>query len=60
MLSLYIYMQTRLSSLIHEEDGQGLSEYALILVFVAIVAAAVLILLGKQISSVLNTVVNSL
>ena len=39
-----------------DEEGQGLAEYALILALIAIVAIVALIFLGGQISSILNTV----
>ena len=39
--------------------GQGLAEYALILALIAIVAIVALLFLGGQISSILNTVGNS-
>jgi pilus assembly protein Flp/PilA len=42
------------------EDGQGLVEYALILVLVAIVVIAILTLLGPQIGNVFSQVVNAL
>jgi pilus assembly protein Flp/PilA len=38
------------------EDGQGLAEYALILALIAIIAIVALVFLGSQISSILNTV----
>ena len=43
-----------------EERGQGLVEYALILVLVAIVVFAVLLLLGPIIGNVFSTINNSL
>jgi pilus assembly protein Flp/PilA len=43
-----------------KEKGQGLVEYALILVLVAIVVIAVLLLLGPIIGNVFSTVNNSL
>ena len=43
-----------------EERGQGLVEYALILVLVAIVVIAVLLLLGPIIGNVFSGLVNSL
>jgi pilus assembly protein Flp/PilA len=43
-------------SLITHEDGQGLVEYALILVLVAIVAIAILALLGPQIGNVFSQI----
>jgi len=43
-----------------EEKGQGLVEYALILVLVAIVVIAVLLLLGPIIGNMFSTVNDSL
>ncbi len=43
----------------HDEDGQGLAEYALILALIAIVAIVALIFLGGQVSQILSTVGNS-
>ncbi len=42
------------------ERGQGLVEYALILVLVAIVVIAILTLLGPQIANVFSVVTNGL
>lgn len=42
------------------EEGQGMVEYALILVLVSIVAIAVLLVLGPQIANVFQKVTNSL
>lgn len=44
--------------LIAREQGQGLVEYALILVLVAIVVIAILILLGPQIANIFSEVTN--
>ena len=44
---------------VHDEDGQGLAEYALILALIAIVAIIALIFLGGQVSTILSTVGNS-
>ena len=38
------------------QGGQGLSEYALVLSLIAIVAIAALVILGREISSVLSTI----
>ena len=43
-----------------QEDGQGLVEYALILVLVAIVVIAVLALIGPQIGNVFSQVTSAL
>ena len=42
------------------EEGQGLVEYALILVLVAIVVIAILLVLGPTIGNVFSQVVNQL
>ena len=42
------------------ERGQGLVEYALILVLVAIVVIAILLLLGPVVGNVFSTIVSSL
>jgi pilus assembly protein Flp/PilA len=42
------------------EEGQGLVEYALILVLVALVVLAILLLLGPQIANVFSKVTNGL
>ncbi len=42
------------------EEGQGLVEYALILVLVAIVVIAILTLLGPQIANVFSQITNGL
>jgi pilus assembly protein Flp/PilA len=43
-----------------KEKGQGLVEYALILVLVAIVVIAVLVLLGPAISNIFQEIINNL
>ena len=45
-----------ISSIRHDEDGQGLAEYALILALIAIVAIIALIFLGGQVSKTLSVV----
>ncbi len=49
-----------LRSLIVKEEGQTLSEYALVLVLIAVVAIAAVTLLGNQVSDVLNQIANAL
>ena len=46
--------------LTRREEGQGLVEYALILVLVAIVVIAILVLLGPIVGNVFSTVAKSL
>jgi pilus assembly protein Flp/PilA len=43
-----------------KERGQGLVEYAIILVFVAIVVIAVMRILGPRIGNIFSTINNSL
>ena len=45
---------------LHREEGQGLVEYALILVLVAIVVIAILTILGPQIGNVFSQITNGL
>ncbi len=43
---------------LHREEGQGLVEYALILVLIAIVVVAVVALLGPTVGNVFTQIVN--
>jgi pilus assembly protein Flp/PilA len=45
---------------LHRENGQGLVEYALVLVLVAVVVIAILTLLGPQIGNVFSRIVYAL
>jgi pilus assembly protein Flp/PilA len=57
MLSLYFAnLRALLARAVSEEDGQGLSEYALILALIALVCIGALALLGGDIKSVLSSV----
>ena len=56
LFSLLNTLQMRLD----DEEGQGLAEYALILVFIAIVAIVALTFLGTSISSILSKIATSL
>jgi pilus assembly protein Flp/PilA len=47
-------------SRVRDEEGQGLAEYALILVLVAIVCVAALIFLGGSINNVLSNVAQNI
>jgi pilus assembly protein Flp/PilA len=59
MLALWVMVSNFFSKL-RDEEGQGLAEYALILVLVAIVCVAALIYLGSSVSNVLNNVAANL
>ena len=60
MLSIYTNLQALLTRVFEDEDGQGLTEYALILALIAVVAIAALTLLGGKVTDVLNTIASSL
>lgn len=45
---------------LQREDGQGLVEYALVLVLVAVVVIAILTLLGPQIANVFSRITDAL
>jgi len=59
MLNLCINMKLAFARLLDEDEGQGLTEYALILVFIALLAILALTFLGTGVSNVLSTVGNS-
>ena len=57
MLSLVSVLQTRANEfLTQEEEGQGLVEYALIIVLVAIVCIIALTALGSRVSGVFDEI----
>jgi pilus assembly protein Flp/PilA len=60
MTKLCIKLQLAFARLMDEEEGQGLTEYALILALIAIVAIVALNFLGGKVTSALSTVGNSL
>jgi pilus assembly protein Flp/PilA len=60
MLKLFINMKLALARLVEEEEGQGLTEYALILALIAIVAIVALNFLGGQVKGALSTVASSI
>jgi Flp pilus assembly pilin Flp len=64
-LSVYIarvatFRVSDLTSFMKREDGQGVTEYGLVLAFVAIALAAVLAVLHTEITAFINTVGNDL
>ena len=50
----------KLRGLLHKEEGQGMVEYALILVLVSIVVILILTLLGGTIQNVFSDIVKGL
>ena len=47
-------------NLFHREEGQTLSEYALILVLIVVVAIVAVTLLGNQIAGVIDSIAGAL
>jgi pilus assembly protein Flp/PilA len=45
---------------IKREDGQAMAEYGLILALIAVVVAVVMLTLGTQIKSTINSVISAL
>jgi pilus assembly protein Flp/PilA len=60
MLKLFINMKLAIARLVENEEGQGLTEYALILALIAIVAIVALQFLGGAVTNALSTVGKSL
>jgi pilus assembly protein Flp/PilA len=50
----------KLRGLLHKQEGQGMVEYALILVLVSIVVIVILLTMGGQIKNVFSNVVTAL
>ena len=59
MMSLYVYIRTRLQSL-QLEEGQDLVEYALLLGLISIVAIAAIIFAGESVSQLWDAVSTAL
>ena len=60
MILLYTKLQLVLARVFDDEDGQGLTEYALILALIAVIAIAALSFLGGKVTSVLSSIGSSL
>lgn len=58
---LYIRLRELMVSKLHkDEEGQGMVEYALILVLIAIVVIVILQVVGKQVNNVFSNISNGL
>jgi pilus assembly protein Flp/PilA len=53
-------MEVREMLFLPHEEGQGLVEYALILVLIAIVVIAVLVLIGPEVGNIFSQIFNGL
>ncbi|MBD3385132.1 Flp family type IVb pilin [candidate division KSB1 bacterium] len=51
---------TTIKNFVKRDEGQTLSEYALILILIAVVAIVAVTFLGGQITAVLNQIANAL
>ncbi len=60
MMKLFVNLKMTIARLVEENEGQGLTEYALILALIAIVAIVALQILGGKVQDVLSTVGSSL
>jgi len=60
MIFIFTYLRSALSRAMASEEGQGLTEYALILALIAVVAIAALHFLGDGVKSELTSVATSL
>jgi pilus assembly protein Flp/PilA len=60
LCSLYLRGTEWIARIATGDEGQGLVEYALILVLIAIVVIVVLQLVGKQVNNVFSNVSNGL
>ena len=61
-IAVYTYLANLIGRILPDrdgEDGQGLVEYGLILVLIAIVAVVALMFIGGQVSKALSAVGNS-
>lgn len=53
-------IQRRLAQLRDDEEGQGMVEYALILVLIAVVVIVILTVVGQQVSNVFSNISSGL
>ena len=59
-VTLIHYLEVLIMLYMPREEGQGLVEYALILVLVAVVVIVILALLGPAIGNIFSNIVNTL
>jgi pilus assembly protein Flp/PilA len=56
MLNVYLRIRNYVEGLLRQEEGQTLTEYALILVLIAIAAILAMTFLGNQISGIFSSI----
>ncbi len=59
MLWIFTWLHMTLARALRREDGQGLTEYALIVTLIAVVAIVALKLLGRKVTTALSSVASS-
>ena len=60
LLPIFVLREVNGMLFLPREKGQGLVEYALILVLVAIVVIAILLLLGPVIGNIFSNIINAI
>ena len=60
MNNLFLAIYVRLQNLMHNEEGQDLVEYALLIALVALVAIASVSTLGSNVKNIFTSIGNSL
>lgn len=60
LTNCWVSFQGRLRDLTVRQQGQGMVEYALILVLVSIVVIVILVTMGKQVKNVFSNVISAL
>jgi Flp pilus assembly pilin Flp len=60
MLFMFVKLQSAVSRAMESDDGQGLTEYALILALIAVAAIAALKFLSDKVNTELTSVATSL
>ena len=56
LLRTWVAVEAWFATAPRDEEGQGMVEYALILALVAVVAIAILLILGQQVKNTFNNV----
>jgi pilus assembly protein Flp/PilA len=57
---IFQQLSMMLQNAVRNEEGQDLTEYALLLVFIAIAAVAAVTLLGGQVTTIFNNITSAL
>jgi len=60
LIALYIAMQSKIQSMLKDEKGATMVEYALMVALVAVIAIAAVTLLGTNVASRFNQIAGSI